>query len=91
MDMTMISQEKLVTLNRMRNGTDYKLRGDKAVGVEVRHDNVRKKRKEVTCRSLAPLMREGLIDFVVIVSDMTRYYEVRLTEEGEKVIRSKPR
>ncbi|ADU72701.1 hypothetical protein [Pantoea sp. At-9b] len=83
-----ISQAKLITLRRMQSGTKHRLRGDKAIGLEMKCDfeiEVRK-RRDITCRSLASLMRSGLIEFIASPTDMSRYYEVRLTEEGEKVV-----
>lgn len=82
-----VSKDMLNTLYRLQNGMEYILRGDKGVGLEVRRDIKIRKRKEVNCRSLSPLMRDGLIDFVSLATDKTRYYRVRITEEGEKFLR----
>ncbi len=81
-----ISQEKMIVLHRMQKGTKFLLRGDKAMGYEVRHDIRSHKHREVNCRSLAPLIRDGLVEFVFYPTDITRYYEVRLTEEGLRLV-----
>lgn len=81
-----ISQEKMIVLHRMQTGTRFLLRGDKAMGYEVRHDIKTRKLREVNCRSLAPLIRDGLVEFVFYPTDITRYYEVRLTEAGRRVV-----
>lgn len=77
-----VSRAQLITLRRMRNGTRYMMRGDKAGGVEVRYVTGTMDRDDVNCRSLAPLMRSGLIRFRSKPTDMTRYYEVELTLQG---------
>ncbi|MFT4273906.1 MAG: hypothetical protein QM578_23125 [Pantoea sp.] len=82
-----ISLEKSNALQRMLKGAKYLLRGDKAIGLEVRRDDKTRKLKEVNCRSLAPLLRDGLVEFAYLPTDITRYYEVRLTEAGERLVR----
>jgi len=82
-----MSEEKYNTMRRMKNGEEYNLRGDKVVGIEVRKGSSNNKRKVVNCRSLPPLLREGFIDFERYPSDMSRYYRVRLTDEGEKALK----
>lgn len=82
-----ISQEKSIALRRMLKGEKYLLRGDKAIGLEVRRDDKTCKLKQVNCRSLAPLLREGLVEFAFMPTDITRYYEVRLTEAGERLVK----
>ncbi|MBM0748974.1 hypothetical protein JJB79_16405 [Pantoea eucrina] len=77
-----VSRAQLFTLRRMRNGTRYMMRGDKGYGIEVRYDVATGNRDDVSCRSLAPLMRSGLIRFKTKPTDMTRYYEVELTPQG---------
>ena len=85
-----ISLEKSNALRRMLKGAQYLLRGDKAIGLEVRRDNKTCKLKEVNCRSLAPLLRDGLVEFAYLPTDISRYYEVRLTEAGERLVRELP-
>lgn len=82
-----ISEGKYNTMRRMKNGAEYNLRGDKVVGVEVLKGPEYNKRKVVSCRSLPSLIREGLIDFERYPSDITRYYRVRLTDEGEEILK----
>lgn len=77
-----VSREQLFTLRRMRSGTRYMMRGDKAYGIEVRYDLQTRNRDDINCRSLAPLMRSGHIGFSQKPTDMTRYYEVQLTPQG---------
>ncbi|ADU72316.1 hypothetical protein Pat9b_5028 (plasmid) [Pantoea sp. At-9b] len=83
-----MSEEKYNTMRRIKDGAEYNLRGDKAVGIEIRKGPRYDNRKVVNCRSLPPLIREGLIDFERYPSDMTRYYRVRLTDEGEKLLKN---
>lgn len=81
-----LSEVQLITLRRIQNGTKHQLRGDRAIGLEMRRDISACNRKDITCRSLAPLMRAGLIEFITHPTDKTRYYEVRLTETGRELI-----
>lgn len=80
-----ITDAQIFTLRRMRNFAVFELRGDRASGRQVKRDIATRQRDDVNCRSLAPLMRAGLIAFCKEPTDMTRYYEVELTPEGMKL------
>lgn len=80
-----VTDTQILTLRRMRSGTKYQLRGDRQSGREVRRDIATRQRCDVNCRSLAPLLRTGLIDFAVPPTDKTRYYDVKMTAAGLKI------
>lgn len=80
-----VTDTQILTLRRMRGGIKYQLRGDKQSGREVRQNMITRRRFDVNCRSLAPLMRAGLIDFVKEPTDKTRYYDVKMTAAGVKL------
>lgn len=75
-----------VTLLRLRSGTRYQMRGDKRYGIEVRFRIASRDRDDISCPSLAPLMRNGYIEFCRPPEHLTRYYEVILTARGEDAI-----
>jgi len=76
-----ISLSMLEAMKDLKGEAVYILRGDLGHGLEQIWELNKKKYKN--CRSLAPLMRMGLIEFVVCPTDMSRYYRVRLTHLGE--------
>ena len=63
------------------------MRGDRTVGLEVNRDAKSKNNIQKNCRSLAPLMRRGFVEFESSASDMSRFYRVRITEWGEEKLR----
>lgn len=82
-----VTDAQIYTLRRIYSGRKFELRGDRASGREVRRDVETRQRDDVNCRSLAPLLRAGLITTRKEPTDMTRYYEVVLTASGLEVVR----
>ena len=82
-----ITQEMIDALYGLKVGITYVLRGDKSLGLVVYRDPTRKKSNEKNCRSLAPLMRRGFVEFSDAVTDMSRFYRVRITARGEEKLR----
>lgn len=77
-----ISEDMKKALCGINEGRVYTLRGDKLVGLEFNRDCLRSYRLGKTCRSLAPLMRRGFIEFSDVASDASRFYKVKITEMG---------
>lgn len=77
-----ISKDMMATLLKINKGKLYKLRGDKSIGLELNLDLATRNKPGKNCRSLAPLMRRGFIEFADVASDVSRFYRVRITEEG---------
>lgn len=83
----MITDAQVLVLRRMCSGTEYQLRGDKSKGREVGRILASCNRCYRNCRSLAPLMRAGLIEFETQPNDLLRYYRVRLTARARMYVR----
>jgi len=77
-----ISEDMKKALCGIKEGRVYTLRGDKLVGLEINRDCLHRSKLARNCRSLAPLMRRGFIEFSDVASDASRFYEVKITEEG---------
>ena len=79
-----LTNAQIMTLRRMKRGTKYQMTSSGKHGRQVRlavGSNF--VRSDVDCKSLAPLMRKGLIKFkAASVCDNGSYYEVGLTAAG---------
>jgi len=76
-----LSDAQLTTLRRVRDGIRYEMTGDGKHGREVRYRIG--SREDVQCKSLAPLLRAGLIEFKsASVCGNHSYYEVVCTVDG---------
>lgn len=82
-----ITATQIMVLKRMAAGTLYQFRGDRQSAREVKRDIATGHRCDVNCRSIAPLMRAGFIEFARTAADKTRYYEVRVSPEGCKLLK----
>lgn len=94
--MKKVSDEQIYTLRRMLSGTDYQMRGDASRGRECRTAYIMRGRvavgipDDITCRSLRPLMRLGLIKFVqTLERTATQYYAVVPTDAGREASKLK--
>lgn len=82
--MSKLTNAQIFTLRRLHNGQKFQMTSDSKYGREVRIAiNSKFQRDDVSCKSLAPLMRSGLIQFrAASVCDNGSYYDVELTEAG---------
>ncbi len=72
------SATSLAILRSMRDESKFLLRGDRSHGCNP----VTKQREDRSARSLIPLERAGLIEFVSEPLDPRRYYSVKMTRKG---------
>lgn len=84
-----LTEAQVLTLRRMKTGTKYQLRGDGKKALELRpaiavqHGTWTNTVDHIYAPSVPVLYRLGLVDFIINrVQEATKYYNVRLTEEG---------
>lgn len=85
---SILTNAQIMTLRRMNNGTKYQMTSDGKRGREVRIAvGSRFLRDDVGCKSLAPLMRKGMVEFkAASVCDNGSHYEARLTVAGHAAV-----
>lgn len=80
-----LTNAQIYTLRRMNSGTVYKMQGDGRRGDEMRFDMQLRCNIPVSCPSLAPLLRHGLIEFVQRgAKTPSLMYMMQLTELGRE-------
>lgn len=81
---SLLTNAQALTVMRMGSGTRYIMRGNMQLGMEEKIWAENGESYYVKCKSLAPLMRKGMIKFS---NDSERrgwsYYELELTPEGQ--------
>ncbi|AZS06375.1 putative transcriptional regulator [Pantoea phage vB_PagS_AAS23] len=85
---SLLTNAQVITIMRMGSGTLYEMSGNLRYGREVRIAVGRSfERDDVACKSLAPLMRRGLIKFKSqSVCNNSSFYAVVLSPSGREML-----